>query len=247
MIFKNQIKKNSLVCDPHAPDWADLFKTLSEQAIDDMLRRYYSVPMVKADTPLEDTPFVSVDFETTGLNSNDDLILTIGLVPLTIDRIRCAGSAHWIVNPNRALNSESVVIHGITDSDVIHAPQISQVLGDFLDAIAGKIVLVHYKSIERTFLNAAITRCIGEGIKFPVVDTLDIEYALQIRECRGFFNRLIGKKPGSVRLGDVRKRYGLPMYPPHHALTDALATAELFQAQVQHHFCRTTLISDLWQ
>ncbi|MDF5496357.1 3'-5' exonuclease, partial [Vibrio parahaemolyticus] len=56
-----------------------------------------------------------------------------------------------------------------------------------------------------------------------------------------------GKKPGSVRLGHARERYGLPAYQPHHALTDALATAELFQAQLQYHFNRNMPISSVWQ
>lgn len=109
------------------------------------------------------------------------------------------------------------------------------------------MVLVHYKNIERQFFNNALLNSIGEGIQFPVVDTLDIEYAIQRRECRGFINKLKGKKPGSVRLGHARERYGLPAYQPHHALTDALATAELFQAQLQYHFNRNMPISSVWQ
>jgi DNA polymerase-3 subunit epsilon len=181
------------------------------------------------------------------LNSEEDVILTIGLVPFTIDRVQCNGSAHWVVNPNRELNHESVIIHGITDSEVKNTPQLSQILGEILDALSGKVVLVHYKNIERQFFNNALLNSIGEGIQFPVVDTLDIEYAIQRRECRGFINKLKGKKPGSVRLGHARERYGLPAYQPHHALTDALATAELFQAQLQYHFNRNMPISSVWQ
>ncbi|EGQ8032621.1 3'-5' exonuclease [Vibrio parahaemolyticus] len=229
------------------PEWSVLFEQLAEQAQDQRLKRYYSTPMVNGDTPLKEVPFVSVDFETTGLNAEDDAILTIGLVPFTIDRVQCSGSAHWIVNPNRELNEESVVIHGITDSEVKNAPQLTQILGEILNALAGKVVLVHYKNIERQFFYNALLNTIGEGIQFPVVDTLDIEYALQRRECSGIWNKLKGKKPGSVRLGHARERYGLPAYQPHHALTDALATAELFQAQLQYHFNRDMPISAIWQ
>lgn len=98
-----------------------------------------------------------------------------------------------------------------------------------------------------SFFYNALLNTIGEGIQFPVVDTLDIEYALQRRECSGIWNKLKGKKPGSVRLGHARERYGLPTYQPHHALTDALATAELFQAQLQYHFNRDMPISAIWQ
>ncbi|MGR5163898.1 3'-5' exonuclease [Vibrio owensii] len=229
------------------PDWPIFFEQLAEQANDTRLKRYYSTPIVNGDTPLKEVPFVSVDFETTGLNAEEDAILTIGLVPFTLGRVQCSGSRHWVVNPNRELNEESVVIHGITDSEVKNAPQLEQILDAILDELAGKIVVVHYKNIERQFFNNALLNSVGEGIQFPVVDTLDIEYAIQRRECEGWLNKLKGKKPGSVRLGHARERYHLPAYQPHHALTDALATAELLQAQLQYHFDGDMPLSVIWQ
>ena len=50
----------------------------------------------------------------------------------------------------------------------------------------------------------------------------------------------------SIRLADSRQRYGLPHYAAHNALIDAIATAELLQAQVLHHFGPQTRVSDLW-
>ncbi|MEH6454201.1 MAG: 3'-5' exonuclease, partial [Psychromonas sp.] len=43
-----------------------------------------------------------------------------------------------------------------------------------------------------------------------------------------------------------RLRYNLPTYAPHDALTDAIATAELFQAQIKYHFSEDTAIKTLW-
>ncbi len=51
----------------------------------------------------------------------------------------------------------------------------------------------------------------------------------------------------AVRLGQSRLRYGLPAYTPHHALTDAIATAELLQAQVAYHFDSKINVSTLWK
>jgi DNA polymerase-3 subunit epsilon len=38
----------------------------------------------------------------------------------------------------------------------------------------------------------------------------------------------------------------LPDYTPHHALTDAIATAELLQAQIAHHFSPDMPVKDFW-
>ncbi|MEF1281994.1 3'-5' exonuclease, partial [Vibrio fortis] len=62
----------------------------------------------------------------------------------------------------------------------------------------------------------------------------------------GLWNKLKGKKPGSVRLGQSRRRYHLPDYTPHHALTDAIATAELLQAQIAHHYDASRPLKEFW-
>ncbi|TDA74648.1 3'-5' exonuclease, partial [Halomonas marinisediminis] len=73
------------------------------------------------------------------------------------------------------------------------------------------------------------------------------EYAIQREKCKGVMNWFKRKKPASVRLGQSRERYGLPAYQPHHALTDALATAELLQAQIQYYFQEEMPLSTVMQ
>ena len=101
--------------------------------------------------------------------------------------------------------------------------------------------------IERDFFDINLRNLIGEGIVFPVVDTMQIEGDYQQEQSKGLINWIKGKRPESIRLANSRLRYGLPAYPPHHALTDAIATAELFQAQVRHHFSENDPIRRLWQ
>ena len=75
---------------------------------------------------------------------------------------------------------------------------------------------------------------------------MQIEADIQRQQSQGLFNWLKGKRPQSIRLANSRLRYNLPTYPPHEALTDAIATAELFQAQIKHHFSPDTAIKKLW-
>lgn len=246
-LLRAEPRRDTLLDTSSTPNWPALFGELAQEAKDSRLKRFYQALPAAAETPVSQVEFVALDFETTGLNPEKDEIISIGLVPFSQQRIHCRGSAHWIVNPKRPLNEESVVIHGITHSDVEEAPDLLVILDQVLAALAGKIVVVHYKQIERQFMDKALHSRLGEGILFPVVDTLDIEAAVQRRACEGWLNRLKGKQPGSVRLGRARERYGLPAYQPHHALTDALATAELLQAQLAWHYSPDTPISDIWQ
>lgn len=230
------------------PDWPACFHTLATEARDARLRRFYQAGVVTAETALCEVPFVAMDFETTGLNPGKHGIVSIGLVPFDLQRIYCRHARHWIINPRKPLADESVVIHGITHSDVRRAPDIMAILEPLLTALAGRIVVVHHRGIERGFLDAALRARLGEGIRFPVVDTMDLEARLHRGgKLPGFWSRLFGRKPVSIRLADSRGRYHLPHYPPHHALTDALATAELLQAQIAHHYSPNTPLGEIWR
>jgi len=231
---------------PPSIDWPNKFKRKVETARDEHIKRYYERDLPDATTPIEDVVFLAMDFETTGLDADNDDIITIGTVPFTLNRIFINQAKHWTVRPNKQLEEESVVIHGITHSDVLDAPDLSEVFDQVLEEMAGKVMVVHYQRIEREFFNRALMIRIEEGIEFPVVDTMHIETQIQQRDMGGLINRIRGKKPQSVRLGASRTRYGLPQYTPHHALTDAVATAELLQAQVAYHYDRKQPIGQFW-
>lgn len=226
--------------------WQQYFAQQAKSANDKRLQQFYQNGVIDPNTPLSEVEFVALDFETTGLDVEKDGIISIGLIPFTLQRIYCNQSKHWLVKPRKPLNEDSVVIHGITHSDLSDAPDLRRILDEVLDSLAGKIVVVHYQYIERQFFNRALMERINEGILFPMIDTLAIESDIQHRAVGGWWNKLRGKKPASVRLGTSRSRYNLPAYQPHHALVDAIATAELLQAQIRHHFSPETVVKELW-
>jgi len=236
--------------EPHpadcVPDWSERFHELAGQARDERLRRYYQAGCVTPDTPLSDVPFVALDFETTGLNPNRHSIVSIGLVPFDLNRIRVRDSKHWIVKPRLPLHQRSITFHRITHSDIRRAPDLDEVLDDLLQSLAGRIVVVHHRAIERQFLDIAVRVRLKESIEFPAVDTMELEARLHRKRRRGALAKLFGREPVSIRLADSRERYGLPYYPPHHALTDAQASAELLMAQVADRFSPDTPIREIW-
>ncbi|WP_372927466.1 3'-5' exonuclease [Marinobacter sp.] len=226
--------------------WPERFRELARRAEDERLKAFYEAGCVTPETPLKDVPFVGVDFETTGLDPNQHSIVSIGVVPFTIDRVQLGGSRHWLVKPQLPLHQTSITIHGITHTDIDKAPDLEEVLDEFLASLAGRIPVVHYRSIERPFLNVALKWRVGQEIRFPVIDTMAIEAYLHPNRKPTWWQKLKGQQPISIRLTDSRLRYGLPHYPPHNALVDAISSAELLMAQVQHHFSPETPIGDLW-
>ncbi|MCG6657754.1 3'-5' exonuclease [Halomonas campisalis] len=228
------------------PDWPGYLAQRAASVSHPLLVRYFAAGCPAADTPIGEAPLVALDLETTGMDERRHAIVSVGLVPFTLSRIRLAERRYWVVRPSRPLSNKSVTLHHITHSEVAEAPDLETILPELLGALAGRLVVVHFRHIERPFLEAAVKVRLGEGVRFPVIDTMSLEARRHRLSLWSRFRRWMGRPPVSIRLHDSRVRYGLPAYQGHHALVDALATAELLQAQIATHYAPQTPLGELW-
>lgn len=228
-------------------DWPSRYIEMAAKTRDARLHAYYRQPLAPGDTPISRVPMLALDIETTGLDDQDDAIVSIGLIPFDYYRIRCNGAANWIVRPNLPIVEIAVTIHGITHSDLEAAPTFADYFDALLQAMAGKVIVAHCHEIERRFLKAATMQLTGEQLQFPMIDTMTIEEEKHPYKRPNAIQRWFGEiNSPSLRLDASRSRYGLPPYHPHHALTDALATAELLQAQLQDRYEPQTPVDQFW-
>jgi DNA polymerase-3 subunit epsilon len=100
---------------------------------------------------------------------------------------------------------------------------LKQVLPEILEQLAGRVMLVHFAGIEQGFLDRACRRLYGAPFVIRTIDTLVL--ARRLFEIR---NHTI--QPSNLRLFNLRPLFNLPQYKAHNALSDALATGELFLA-----------------
>ncbi|WKD27416.1 3'-5' exonuclease [Halomonas sp. KG2] len=227
-------------------NWIGYMAERAEKAHDSALRQFFATPLPSPDTPIAQVPMVALDMETTGLDERRHAIVSIGVVPFTLDRIPLAQRRYWVVKPSRPLDEASIAYHHITHSEIATAPDFDAVLDELLAVLAGRLVVVHFRNIERPFLDAAVKARRGEGVMFPMIDTMSLEAHMHRQTLWARFRRWLGRPPVSIRLNASRERYGLPVYQGHHALVDALATAELLQAQISHHYTPETQLKDIW-
>jgi DNA polymerase III subunit epsilon len=237
---------NTITEMPDISDWQHYYQQQAQSCSQPLLRQFYQAGMVASDTPIVDVPLLALDIETTGLDPASCGIVSIGLMPMDTHRVYSSHAKQWLLKPRVALSDSSIALHRITHSDIAQAPDLTAVLPELLHHLAGKVIVLHYRGIERPFLHAAIKTRLGLGIFFPVIDTMALEARLHRQKPRSLWQKLSRQKPLSIRLADSRLRYGLPPYQPHHAVTDALACAELLQAQLVRHFSRQTAVSKLW-
>jgi len=191
------------------------------------LADYLATPFPDRKSDCRDIPIVALDLETTGLDPRKDVILSIGLVEINHFGIRLGTAWHSIVRIDRDIPGETAVIHHITDDQSAAGAPIEQLLPELLQRLSGKPMLVHYSAIEQNFINTACQRLYGGPFVVPIIDTLEIGQRVFVRR-----NHTI--QPGDLRLFNLRPRYNLPQYKAHNALSDALATAELFLAMADN-------------
>ena len=186
------------------------------------LLTYLDSPLPDRNLPWQAATYLALDLETTGGDPARDDILSFGWVCLDGPEIRLETARHRLVAPRRALNEASVVIHRITDDRADTGEALRSVLTDFLADLQGRVLIAHYSPTEVRFIDAACRACFGGNFLPPVVDTLVLARRSAAQPV-----------PGSLRLAALRAHHCLPRYPMHHALSDALAAAELFLAQAE--------------
>lgn len=229
-----------------SPGWPEYLADRAARVRDPLLADYFAAGCASPETPIGEVPLAALDIETTGLDPRRHAVVSVGVVPFGLARIPLRGARYWVLRPSRALTGTSVTLHHITHAEVQDAPDLAEILPELLATLKGRVAVVHYRHIERPFLDSGIQARLGEGLRFPMIDTMSLEARLHRQSPWARFRRWLGRPPVSIRLQASRERYGLPPYQGHHALVDALATAELLQAQVASRFSRDTPVGRLW-
>ncbi len=170
----------------------------------------------------------SLDIETGGLDPRRDPIIALGMLPIRAGIIRLGEAYRTLVRPEagREIRPESVPAHQLVLGEVRDATPLPEVLAEVDRRVRQGALLVHHQGIDVAFLKRAFARHRLRWPAPPVVDT--VELLLKLNRRRRFTDPAPSGDGPSVNLGEARRRLGLPDYQAHEALTDAIATAELF-------------------
>jgi DNA polymerase-3 subunit epsilon len=198
---------------------------LAEQAPPGPVRDYLATPTPAPRTDVSALPLLALDLETTGLDPRVDHILSVGFVPVDGLQIDLSGAEQILCRAEVEVG-QSATIHGITDDALASGVDLRTLVDRVAVALTGRVLLAHHAAIETTFLSAACERELGFALPIVSVDTME----LQSRVLRSHAGEDL--PPGALRLATARAHLGLPRYAAHEALTDSLACAELYLAQV---------------
>lgn len=198
-----------------------LRKKALKKAQHDVMREFYSKPFPSLKTAWDQVEILSLDFETTGLDASQDQILSYGRVCINRGMIDLSSARHQLIQAEKNIPESSAVIHHITDDQARSGQPLAEAMPELLNALAGKVMLVHFNKIEQGFLDAACQSLYGSPFMIPTIDTLKLGNRVLLHA-----NQYL--QPAQLRLFNLRDKFKLPNYKAHNAFYDALTTAELF-------------------
>jgi DNA polymerase-3 subunit epsilon len=170
--------------------------------------------------------YAVIDTELTGLDERRDSIVSLGGLRVVRGRIDLGDRYYQEVRPSSTLSPSSIVIHGITPEETRGRPEIGGLLRGFLEFCADDIVVGHFVEIDLQFLRKELNAAGLRPLANRVLDT----WAL--------YDWLSGRAPHDgpglpclrdPRLSELAQALDVPLGREHHALADALITAQVFQ------------------
>lgn len=166
-----------------------------------------------ADRSLADETYVVFDVETTGLSSAYDTIIEIAAVRVKNGEI--IGKYESFANPHHPLSATTIQLTGIKDSDVKDAPDVKQVMEEFVAFCEDAILVAHNATFDMGFIYASCKRDQVEVPAYSVIDTLELA-------------RFLYPDLRNHRLNTLAKRFDIELTQHHRAIYDTEATAYLF-------------------
>ncbi|TXS94163.1 3'-5' exonuclease [Parahaliea maris] len=191
-----------------------------------VLARCWEAPAPAARRPWVEQRFLVCDAEMSSLDVNEGELLSLGWVAVDGGRVNLASASHCLIATTGSVG-QSAGIHQLRDCDLEQAGSEADAIDRLCEAARGRVLVFHHAPLDLTYLNRASQRHFGAPLLLPYLDTLAMEKRYRDRVGQAEHN-------GGLNLTACRRRYGLPDYPAHNALVDALATAELLLAIASH-------------
>lgn len=178
--------------------------------------------------PWQEQTYLALDLETTGLRPATDEIVSVGAVPIRGGTIRWGERMYTMVRGggSATVTPGPLGVHQILPGEAGTGPDLEWVVSAIRGRLDTAILVVHHAAVDVRFLRRAFRDCGQRWPRPPVIDT--------VRLLSMFERRLAQLEPYPAPvprgLAEARRRLQLPAHRSHHALADALATAELFLA-----------------
>lgn len=175
--------------------------------------RWTLAPHTNLSKPLQDSQFVVLDLETTGLKPGKAAITEIAAVRVRHGHL--GEEFHTLLNPVQHVPAAVTRLTGITDDMLRDQPRVEDIFPQFQSFLGLAALVAHNASFDLGFLNFDAQRLAFPPLRNSSVCTLKLARRL-----------LSGIRSRS--LGSIAAHLGVSYPTQHRALEDARVTAEIF-------------------
>ncbi len=173
------------------------------------------------DTPLEAVRFVVWDTETTGLDTKQDQLLSIGAVAVQGGAIQVADRFECLVHQEYQPTQEAISIHGILPQLESGSLEEKKALEAFVQFIGPHVLVGHHLQFDLLMVNTLFKDWLGGKLYNRHVDTEML--ARRVHPPNAY-----GEGGGRYSLDALCERYRIRPHDRHTAAGDAYLTAVLF-------------------
>jgi len=161
--------------------------------------------------------FVAIDLETTGITAASDEIIEVGAV--LFEHGAPVDQFQSFLNPGKSLPPFIVQLTGITDRDLVGAPDFNDIHDELLKFIGDAPLVGQNINFDLSFLVASG----GAAYRFPgklILDTAETA-------------RIFWAEYPRFSLGNLCHRFGVELTSAHRAVDDAQATGEVLISMIR--------------
>lgn len=169
--------------------------------------------------------WISLDCETTGLDTKKDHILTIAAVKVKDGQIKSSERLELTLRPPTSVNPASIRFHRLREADVENGMTAQEATHQLLNFIGSRPILGYNIKFDTDMLNRMVMPIIG--VKLP---NLTVDVAPMFHKFR---QRQLGHGDIDLSFANIIRTLNLPMWAAHDAYNDALMTGLIFLS-LQH-------------
>ncbi len=176
--------------------------------------------------PPPDDEWVSLDCETTGLDTRKDEIISIAAVRIVGQRILTSERLELLVRPTGPVPAESVRIHMLRERDVAAGLPIDDAIRQVLHFVGSRPIVGYYIAFDIAMLNRAVRPLLGIALPQPAIEVSALYHRHRSRLQTPHQQQT--EPQIDLRFKTLMRELALPQRNAHDALNDAVMAALAF-------------------
>ena len=171
-----------------------------------------------------DQEWVSLDCETTGLNTRTDDIISIGAVKIVGNRVMTSERLELLVRPDQKLSAESVRIHRLREKDVANGISQDEAMHQLMRFIGSRPLVGYFLEFDVAMINRVLFPILGMGLPQTKIEVSGLYYDYKFKQLPVHQQ----DRQIDLRFATLMADLNLPLREAHDAVNDAVMAGLAF-------------------